>query len=354
MSMMGKTIITEGNSRVAVSVVIPVYNVEKYLDETIQSVLHQELQDFEIILVNDGSTDSSATICKKYASLDPRIYFFDQENAGVSVARNNGLSHAVGEYVYFLDSDDTIEPTFLSASLAIAKQQNFDLLILGEPYCSRAPRLTAVPTCGLLIKKTLLDTYPDIRFAEGIQPCEDGLFSHRLFLMTDKIGFNPSALYFYRQHENQNHVRINKETARILEQIPQWLEILRVFYDQNDIFSSRALKLALFIEHEPFELRYIKMPFDDHQREILFNLLHKFMLGYVEPYLSEGDLEVLSVPFRHFLAAKCHDDFDNFYRSYQTNRARNFKRSLFWVKFIPISSLRRKLRQNIRAKYSDV
>jgi len=339
---------------VAVSVVIPVYNVEKYLDETIQSVLDQELQDFEIILVNDGSSDSSAEICRKYASLDARIYFFDQENSGVSVARNNGLIHASGEYVYFLDSDDTIERTFLSASLAIAKQQNFDLLILGEPYCSRAPRSTAVPTCGLLTKKTLLDTYPNIRFPEGIQPCEDGLFSHRLFLMTDKIGFNPGAVYFYRQHENQNHTQINRQTDRLLKQIPIWLELLKEFYKEHDLFASKALKLALFIEHEPFEFRYLKMAFNDLEKEELFKLLQNFMQESVSPHLTKADKEILTVPFSYFVEARDHRDFDTFYVDYCKRRAEKLKRGLFWVRFIPIAGLRRKVRQRIRNKYLDV
>lgn len=339
---------------IAVSVVIPVYNVEKYLDETIQSVLDQELQDFEIILVNDGSSDSSAEICRKYASLDARILFFDQENSGVSVARNNGLIHASGEYIYFLDSDDTIDPAFLSVSLAIAKQQNFDLVILGEPYCSRAPRLTAVPTCGLLIKRTLLDTYPDIRFPEGIQPCEDGLFSHRLFLVTDKIGFNPGAVYFYRQHENQNHTQINRQTDRLLKQIPMWLELLKEFYKEHDFFASKALKLALFIEHEPFEFRYLKMAFSDLEKEELFKLLQIFMQEYVSPHLTKEDKEVLTVPFSYFVEARDHRDFDQFYATYCKMRSQKLKQSLFWVRFIPIAGLRRKVRQRIRHKYLDV
>lgn len=352
--MMEKSGSTKGTFPVAVSVVIPVYNVEKYLDETIQSVLNQELQDFEIILVNDGSTDSSAVICQKYASLDPRIYFFDQENAGVSVARNNGLNHARGEYIYFLDSDDTIDSQFLTGAYTLAKQDDLDLVVLGEIYCYRATRLTAVPTCGLFIKKALLDSYPDIRFPVGIQPCEDGLFSHCLFLTTDRIGFNPDVVYFYRQHENQNHVRINKETARILKQIPNWLELLKLFYDQHKFFESKALKLALFVEHEPFELRYLKMPFDDNEKAALLGLIQNFMRQYVEPYLSKEDIAMLSAPFRYFMAAENHADFDHLYNTYRTNRAKSFKRALFWVKFIPISILRRKLRKDIRRKYVDI
>ncbi len=352
--MVEKSSHMEDSRAVAVSVIIPVYNVEKYLNETIQSVLDQKLQDFEIILINDGSTDSSALICQKYVSLDPRIYFFDQDNAGVSVARNNGLTHARGEYVYFLDSDDTIDSAFLSASFLIAKKHDFDLVILGEPYCSRAPRLTAIPTCGLFIKKKLLDAYPDIRFPEGIQPCEDGLFSHRLFQMTNKIGFNPTALYFYRTHENQNHIQINRQTDRLLKQIPIWLELLKEFYDKHGIFASNALKLALFIEHEPFEFRYLKMAFDQRQKEELFKLLQNFMQRYVNPHLSKADNETLTVPFRYFIKAYDHSDFDKFYGDYCKKRAKKLKQGLFLVRFIPISGLSRKVRQKIRNKYLDV
>ncbi|WP_454881701.1 glycosyltransferase family 2 protein [Sphingobacterium detergens] len=344
----------ERSCAIAVSVVIPVYNVESYLDEAIQSVLDQELQDFEIILVNDGSTDSSADICKKYASLDHRVYFLDQENAGVSVARNTGLTHAKGQFIYFLDSDDSLDSAFLIGAYKLAIQNDFDLVVVGEAYCNRARRLTAVPTCGLFIKKTLLDAYPDIRFPLGIQPCEDGLFSHRLFIVTDKIGFDPTALYFYRRHENQNHIRINEQTERILKQIPQWLELLKTFYQQHDIFATKAHKLALFIEHEPFELRYIKMSFDDNEKKVLFELLRDFMRKYVEPYLCKEDYKILSVPFEYFMKAKNHSDFDQFYQIYQKNKPKKFKQALFWVKFIPVSSLRRKLRQKIRDKYSDI
>lgn len=338
----------------AVSVIIPVYNVEKFLDETVQSVLDQQLQNFEIILVNDGSTDSSAEICQKYASLDSRIFVLKQENSGVSVARNKGLDHAEGKYVYFLDSDDSLGTEFLSSSIQVALQEELDIVVVGEAYCNRAKKLTAVPTCGLLIKKSLLDAHPDIRFPAGIQPCEDGLFSHRLFIITDKIGFNRNAVYNYRKHENQNHIRINYETGRILKQIPKWLDLLKTFYGEHHIFASKVRHLALFVEHEPFELRYIKMSFTDTEREALFKLLQDFIEQYVTPYLTKEDEKVLSIPFKYFMKAKSRYDFDSFYKRYSKERPIRFKRALFWVRFIPIAKIRRRVRQNIRDKYADI
>ena len=92
-----------------VSIIIPVYKVEKYLNECVQSVVNQTYKDLEIILINDGSTDESEQECKKAEINDERIRYFYQENAGVSSARNYGMKLAQGEYIAFLDSDDVDE-----------------------------------------------------------------------------------------------------------------------------------------------------------------------------------------------------------------------------------------------------
>ena len=89
-----------------VSIIVPIYNVEKYLSECIDSILRQSYDNLEIILVNDGATDSCGLICDRYACKDKRIVVLHKENGGLSDARNAGLSHAHGEYIAFVDSDD--------------------------------------------------------------------------------------------------------------------------------------------------------------------------------------------------------------------------------------------------------
>lgn len=96
-----------------VSVIIPVYNVEKYLARCLDSVVAQTYQNLEIILVNDGSTDASGEICRQYGQSDSRIRLFTQENQGLSAARNTGLDHMNGEYIVFVDSDDYISVHFV-------------------------------------------------------------------------------------------------------------------------------------------------------------------------------------------------------------------------------------------------
>lgn len=93
---------------IKVSVILPVYNVDSYLEETFESLLNQSLKEIEIIAVNDGSTDQSEVIIRKYAQQDSRITYFNQENQGQSVARNLALQHAKGEYIYMMDSDDVL------------------------------------------------------------------------------------------------------------------------------------------------------------------------------------------------------------------------------------------------------
>ena len=91
-----------------VSVILPIYNVAPYLEETFNSIIIQTLKDIEIIAVNDGSTDNSEEIIKSYERLDPRVHCYSQENKGQSVARNLALLHATGKYIYMMDSDDRL------------------------------------------------------------------------------------------------------------------------------------------------------------------------------------------------------------------------------------------------------
>ena len=112
----------------AVSVIVPVYNTEKYLEECIQSVLNQSFTDFELLLIDDGSTDQSGLICDKYAKKDNRIRVFHKINGGVSSARNLGLDNAKGEWITFVDSDDCLKPDYLM-NLYACVNAKVDLII---------------------------------------------------------------------------------------------------------------------------------------------------------------------------------------------------------------------------------
>lgn len=118
-----------------ISIIIPVYNVEKYLARCLDSVLGQTFDDFEVILLNDGSTDSSGEICREYAAKDGRIKLFSQTNQGLSMARNNALQQAQGRYIYFLDSDDCIHPQLLQLLHQLAEKEQVDMVCFDYEEC---------------------------------------------------------------------------------------------------------------------------------------------------------------------------------------------------------------------------
>ena len=130
------------------SIIIPVYNVELYLKECIDSLLNQTYKNIEILIVDDGSTDNSGKICDSYCR-DPRVTVFHQSNAGVSVARNFALDQANGEYVFFVDPDDFVEPDFISCSIASLEEKNADLVIFSHTELFENSIKKIVPTKSL-------------------------------------------------------------------------------------------------------------------------------------------------------------------------------------------------------------
>lgn len=114
-----------------ISVIIPIYNAEQYLEDCVDSVISQSYKNLEIILVNDGSVDSSLEICYKFSQVDDRIQIINKENAGVSAARNSGLEICRGDYIVFLDSDDWMDWEALETAVLTAKEENADIVFWG-------------------------------------------------------------------------------------------------------------------------------------------------------------------------------------------------------------------------------
>lgn len=148
-----------------ISVIIPVYNVEKYLRQCLDSVVNQTIRDIEIICVNDGSTDSSSRILEEYSSKDNRIIVINQENSGQSVARNNGLKVAAGEYIAFLDSDDYMEPDLCETAYQKALLTGADITMFffdtfGEDYMN-VSAIDTIPDDDIVIRGRKIDAVND-------------------------------------------------------------------------------------------------------------------------------------------------------------------------------------------------
>ena len=182
-----------------ISVIIPVYNVEQYLKQCVDSVLAQTYQNIEIILVDDGSTDSSDVICDQYKNTDNRIKVIHQKNAGLSEARNHGFDSATGEYVYFLDSDDWIEKDTLSSLMQKAHETNVDIVFFDSKSFEDSEKGYQIPQ--RYIRKHDYSTDEGLTVFEQMQKNKEFhsavplLFFRKSFLDKSNICFYPGILY---------------------------------------------------------------------------------------------------------------------------------------------------------------
>ncbi len=203
-----------------VSVIIPVYNVEQYLEQCLESVVNQTLKEIEIILINDGTKDNSVQICEKFAKQDPRINFVQQENKGLSATRNVGLKLAKGEFVAFLDSDDWVDLDFYEKLYKAAVETNAEIAAAGfERYrkfyrrhrlkfskqkviTDRQEKIGALKiprycyVWNKIYKKDALEK-SGITFREGVY-YEDMEFTMRIIGEMGSIATTPKTIYHYR------------------------------------------------------------------------------------------------------------------------------------------------------------
>ena len=207
-----------------ISVIIPVYNVENYLNYCIDSILLQTFTNFELLLIDDGSLDRSSIICDEYAEKDVRVRAFHKTNGGVSSARNLGIELSLGEWIVFIDSDDVIGADYLR-NFNIDEYPNKDLYLIkgfekgGDKkiFFSNAPTdLITVEDAitgligvnglclavwGKMFKKTILNKYK-IRFVDKLSFCEDLIFCFNYFKHINTVYVSDDCSYYYRQIEN--------------------------------------------------------------------------------------------------------------------------------------------------------
>ena len=234
-----------------VSIIIPIYNVEKYFKCCLDSILVQTFQDWEAILVDDGSKDDCGKICDEYAAMDSRFRVIHKENGGVSSARNMGLDYARGEWITFVDADDWISSNMLQQMLDRADAEGADVVLADLAFsffkgddiymiadwdnnktASLNRYITSVWTCvwGGIHKRSLYEVY-QLKCPQGIAYCEDFHLMARLCYFAKKVVNIHQPFYHYRQQEGSVMHNLNKRTERDEQWVYQ--DIIRFFKEQG-------------------------------------------------------------------------------------------------------------------------
>ena len=243
----------QNNSTPKFSVIVPVYNTEKYLDEAVQSVLAQTESSFELLLIDDGSTDGSVAICDKWAQQDNRIHAIHQSNKGQIAARECGIKHACGEYVVFLDSDDLLDINTLEClsneiddnqpDCLVYGFQLFDDNKYGKVYCDETKRIITNANdfyqiiisdssynslCRKSFRKAIINNY-DYSKSYGLRFGEDLVQSVYILQNCHKVIFLNKVLYYYRS---------------VLSSVTH-----RKIYDWGSRYKAREVVLSLLLNN---------------------------------------------------------------------------------------------------------
>ncbi|MBC6679569.1 glycosyltransferase [Zhenpiania hominis] len=235
-----------------ISVIVPIYNMERYLEQCIQSLLNQDYKNIEILLINDGSNDNSAAICRKYSKKDRRIIYIEQENQGVSAARNTGICHSSGEWISFVDGDDWATLDMLSSLLRCAEDKD---VIIGDAYAAKNGKIdkfsfftidiaesqkrsplylignalgctsygagkysnVGVPWAKLYRREFLVRNH--IEFPVGVRRMQDMLFNINIFSKTQRVNFCNRPIYYYRITDNSVCRRYDSQYDEVIQQI---------------------------------------------------------------------------------------------------------------------------------------
>lgn len=272
-----------------VSIIVPVYNCEAYIEECIKSLLDQTYSNIEVILIDDGSKDASLKLCKKYEDLDSRVQVISQENLGVSNARNRGIREARGRYLSFVDADDYVEKEFIESLVAVMPAEGLGVcgykrLVDGEirreyvikekldiPSLYRyifARNEISMSCCNKLFSAEILQKY-DLAFNDELHMYEDGIFlAEYLKYVNNRFGYVAKPLYVYRKNEKSamqstylnRSLDVKKVTS--LEAVDK----LNALYDHPELhirncFAYRSVRSSLWllfqmISSNEYEVKY--------------------------------------------------------------------------------------------------
>jgi glycosyltransferase involved in cell wall biosynthesis len=287
-----------------ISVIIPIYNVEKYLRQCLDSVVNQTYKNIEIILVDDGSTDGSYSIAKEYADKDARIKLFKQENSGQGAARNFGIKEAKGEYITFVDSDDYIDVNMLSTMISYmadndivcckeyivgkhsGEHDDFFSNNLNKSIIINENNITNIPSVvwGKLYKLNILKDNK-IFFPEGLF-YEDDYFFWCYSIYNPKAYFTDHRLYYYRRRDNGSIIAItqSKKSKKIFD-IIQIASLIYALLNNQKIFDKWKEAYLQYLQTSLiWRVQYLKKEWLYEYYENVYKLLYCINISDLKSY----------------------------------------------------------------------
>lgn len=291
-----------------VSVIIPVYNVEQYLSQCVESILAQTYQNLEIILVDDGSTDGSGKLCNEFAQRDSRIIVIHKPNGGLSDARNVGTEACNGEFVFYLDSDDYLEQDAISALVSIQEESQAEVVIGNYFYTYTDHEVIARPdTCTIqkyaqkeaisLLMQGKLQTFAwgkliraDIAkrhlFPEG-KLFEDHFWTHLVFQDCETVVYSSQSMVHYRQRDNSISYTFNLKRLDIIEGWRERIVFLQQAYP--DMVEAYLHRCAV----DTVSLAWLVLTRMRKNKKQGFLKLREFTVEYHLEHYSEGNVKAL-------------------------------------------------------------
>jgi len=296
-----------------ISVIVPIYQVEKYLPKCIDSILQQKYYNLEILLVDDGSPDQCAKICDEYALKDPRIKVIHKTNGGLSDARNVALDIMTGEYVTFIDSDDFVSSQYISTLWSAINKYDCDIAVtqLMLIYESNKAIPKAVNNSSrfyLLNRKEALDTmfyqkmfdntacgklyksklFESIRYPIG-RIYEDLGTTYKLILLCEKIVYIPTATYYYLQRSDSiEGTSFNKKKMDAIPLAKELLEIIVAKSPQN--IKSAQCRCVSLCWHV-----LLTMPKNHPQKKVLIKFIKKYRVNIICDKKSRGKTKIACI-----------------------------------------------------------
>ena len=259
---------------VEVSIIVPIYNAEKYLSRCIDSILNQTYKNYEVILVNDGSKDDSINICNKYMALNNKIKILNKENGGVSSARNLGIENSKGKYIIFVDPDDSIDNDLLEYCLNIIRENDCEIVCYGmktykndilqsniyndeiveiyeseeiiKEYARSGKFLYS--SCNKLFSKKLLDN-TKVRFSNEIRYAEDALFNYCIFMHTNRLAISNLKKYNYFINDKSTVKSVTEKRLDILKAQKKIYDILEChkYLEYKELILKQYIESCILI-----------------------------------------------------------------------------------------------------------